>query len=75
MDLKKLTEQIAADNQKSDILNANTGTNGTNPTYNKAQGNRGKQLNPNQRPNDRAPGLQDDEDLDGEMYGQLDGAD
>ncbi len=28
--------------------NANKGTSGTNPAYNKAQGNRGKQQNPNQ---------------------------
>lgn len=32
-------------NQKADILNKNKGTSGTNITYDKAQGNRGKQLN------------------------------
>jgi hypothetical protein len=36
-------------NHKADILNSNKGTNGTNITYDKAQGNRGKQLNPNQK--------------------------
>jgi len=35
-------------NQKADSKNANKGTKGTNTTYDKAQGNRGKQLNPNQ---------------------------
>ncbi len=31
----------------SDIKNANRGTPGTNTTWDHAQGNRGKQLNPN----------------------------
>jgi hypothetical protein len=35
-------------NHNADIQNANIGTSGTNITYDKAQGNRGKQLNPNQ---------------------------
>ena len=35
-------------NQQADIKNPNTGTKGTNITYNKKVGNRGKQLNPNQ---------------------------
>ena len=35
-------------NHRADIVNANKGTSGTNPTYDKNQGNRGKQLNPNQ---------------------------
>lgn len=33
----------------ADALNKNKGTSGTNPVNAKAQGNRGKQLNPNQR--------------------------
>lgn len=37
-------------NQEADISNANKGTPGTNITWDKAQGNRGAQLNPNQRP-------------------------
>jgi len=37
------------DNHKSDIVNANLGTDGVNDTYAKAMGNRGKQLNPNQK--------------------------
>ena len=35
-------------NHQADIKNPNKGTSGTNPTYDKNQGNRGKQLNPNQ---------------------------
>lgn len=31
-------------NTKGDVKNANKGTNGTNITYDKAQGNRGKQI-------------------------------
>lgn len=37
-------------NHQSDIRNGNSGTPGTNVTWDKAQGNRGKQLNPNQAP-------------------------
>ena len=37
-------------NHEADIKSANKGTAGTNITWDKAQGNRGKQLNPNQRP-------------------------
>ncbi|WP_281171789.1 hypothetical protein [Brachyspira alvinipulli] len=36
-------------NHEADISNANKGTSGTNKTYDKNQGNRGKQLNPNQK--------------------------
>ncbi|WP_241300263.1 hypothetical protein [Burkholderia stabilis] len=35
--------------RRSDALNKNKGTTGTNPTNAKGHGNRGKQLNPNQR--------------------------
>lgn len=35
-------------NSKADIKNPNKGTSGTNKTYDKSQGNRGKQKNPNQ---------------------------
>lgn len=37
-------------NHNADIKNPNTGTSGTNITYDKAQGNRGKQLNPTYNP-------------------------
>lgn len=36
-------------NHAADIKNANIGTKGTNVTYDKAQGARGKHLNPNQK--------------------------
>ena len=36
-------------NQKADIQNPNKVTKGTNKTYDKNQGNRGKQLNPNKK--------------------------
>lgn len=36
-------------NHNADIKNPNKGTSGTNKTYDKTQGNRGKQLNPNQK--------------------------
>lgn len=35
-------------NHPADIKNPNKGTSGTNTTYDKAMGNRGKHLNPNQ---------------------------
>ncbi|HXH19144.1 MAG TPA: hypothetical protein VNJ07_08670 [Chitinophagales bacterium] len=34
-------------NPQADIKNPNKGTKGTNATYDKAMGNRGKQFNPN----------------------------
>ena len=36
-------------NHQANIKNSNKGTQGTNKTYAQNQGNRGKQLNPNQR--------------------------
>ncbi|VVO32022.1 hypothetical protein PS704_05088 [Pseudomonas fluorescens] len=36
-------------NDKANALNSNRGTSGTNPTNASVHGNRGKQLNPNQR--------------------------
>lgn len=38
-------------NHSADIKNSNKGTNGTNVTWDKRNGNRGKQLNPNQKKN------------------------
>ncbi|MEI0478895.1 hypothetical protein [Brachyspira pulli] len=35
-------------NNEADMQNPNKGSNGTNPRYDQNQGNRGKQLNPNQ---------------------------
>lgn len=39
----------------ADIKNPNRGTSGTNTTWDKAQGNRGKQLNPTWTPPAPAP--------------------
>jgi hypothetical protein len=36
-------------NQKADVGNANKGSKGTNKTHDQNQGNRGKQMNPNQK--------------------------
>jgi len=36
-------------NHNSDIQNPNKGTSGTNVTYDKNQGNRGGQMNPNKK--------------------------
>lgn len=36
-------------NHEADIKNANKGVKGANITYDKAQGNRGKQINPNNK--------------------------
>jgi hypothetical protein len=36
-------------NHQADMSNPNKGTKGTNVTYDKNQGNRGTQLNPNQK--------------------------
>lgn len=36
-------------NHEADIKNPNKGTSGTNETYDKNQGNRGKQLDPKQQ--------------------------
>lgn len=38
-----------AKNHSGDIKNSNKGTSGTNVTYDKNQGNRGTQLNPNKK--------------------------
>ncbi len=38
-----------AGNHEADIQNPNKRTDGTNKTYDKNQGDRGKQMNPNQR--------------------------
>jgi hypothetical protein len=37
-------------NNNSNMSNANKGSSGTNKQYDQNQGNRGKQLNPNQKP-------------------------
>jgi hypothetical protein len=42
------TKIMTPDQNSANQQNANTGTPGTNTQYDQAQGNRGKQLNPNQ---------------------------
>lgn len=41
--------KIKSSNHQADIKNPNKVTNGSNTTFDKNQGNRGKQLNPNQQ--------------------------
>ncbi len=43
-------------NHEADIKNGNWGTPGTNKTWDQAQGNRGKQMNTNQHPDQRPSG-------------------
>ena len=45
MSKDKITPKDNASNQ----VNPNKGTSGTNPQYDKAQGNRGRQMNPNKK--------------------------
>jgi hypothetical protein len=42
-------------NHQADIKNPNEGTSGTNKTWDKAQGNKGKQMNPNQKSQPNKP--------------------
>lgn len=44
-----ISQQRQQQNHRSDALNSNRGTSGTNLTNAHVHGNRGKQLNPNQR--------------------------
>ncbi len=46
---KVSSQQLQQQNHRSDALNNNRGTSGTNSTNAHVHGNRGKQLNPNQR--------------------------
>jgi hypothetical protein len=44
--LSYIFQEAFMPNHEADIQNPNKGTDGTNPTYDKNQGNRGKQMNP-----------------------------
>ena len=45
-----MTKKVKNSNDhRSNIQNSNKGNKGTNKTYDQNQGNRGKQLNPNQK--------------------------
>jgi len=47
---------MSPDQNSASQQNANKGASGTNPQYDKAQGNRGKQMNPNQSPKGSSKG-------------------
>jgi hypothetical protein len=50
MDITKLLDEIyGSSNNEADVVNANIGSPGTNVTYDKSQGNRGKLMNPTRR--------------------------
>lgn len=44
-----MTKKVSPKDNSSNMPNPNKGTSGTNKQYDQAQGNRGKQLNPNQK--------------------------
>ena len=44
-----MTKKIAPKDNQSNQQNANKGTSGVNKQFSQAQGNRGKQLNPNRK--------------------------
>lgn len=44
-----MSEKIKPEDNSANQQNPNKGTPGTNTQYDKAQGNRGKQMNPNQK--------------------------
>lgn len=47
-----MSDKIKPEDNESNMQNPNYGTNGTNKHYDQNQGNRGKQLNPNQEKKD-----------------------
>ena len=49
LNIKHLNKMSKVKNHQADIKNPNKGTPRTNTTYDKNQGNKGKQLNPNQQ--------------------------
>ena len=78
MDITPLLDKIyGTNNNEADMVNPNLGSSGTNVTYDKAQGNRGKQMNPTWQSDSGRPGAPDDDELDdgGEVYGPVGGAD
>lgn len=69
MDLRKLAAQFAADNHQANISNGNVGSDGTNRIYDMAHGDRGKQMNPTWISQHRRPGAPDEEEGEGDVYG------
>jgi len=49
LNFKKMSKTKKTKNHNANQQNSNKGTDGTNITYDKVQGNRGKQLNTNQK--------------------------
>ena len=49
--IKMGTKKISPKANAANIQNPNKGSNGTNKQYDQNQGNRGKQMNPNQKSN------------------------
>ena len=58
MNIEKALKEIHPQDNEANQVNSNKGSSGTNRQYDQAQGNRGKQLNPNQQ------STTDDDDLD-----------
>ena len=44
-----MEKKITPENNRANMQNPNKGTKGANKQYDKAQGNRGKQMNPNRK--------------------------
>ncbi len=44
-----MSKKVSPKDNQSNQKNANKGTSGTNKQYDKSQGNKGKQLNPNKK--------------------------
>jgi len=78
MDLTKLLDEIYGNKNESDMVNANIGSPGTNVTYDKAQGNRGKLMNPTwqaSRQPQPTPDAGGEEMDEGDVFGPTGGAD
>jgi hypothetical protein len=78
MDVTKLLDEIYGNKNESDMVNANSGSPGTNVTYDKAQGNRGKLMNPTWKATEQArstPRIGDEEMDEGDVFGPTGGAD
>lgn len=71
MDIKRLAARLAANNHKANTLNRNIGSSGTNITNDKMQGNRGKQMNPNQRSHSGAAKVVEHEDDEPDPRGDI----
>ena len=50
---------MSTSNNEADMQNPNKGSYGTNETYDQNQGNKGKQLNPQEPKNDAQPKKED----------------